>query len=336
VSGFESVNNEAEHNQKDNPECQPHHYFPVIRVHRNNNLPWLLFALDVLVNHVLRLLHCQEINQEAIVEITLNINSLSKAQREHVAGFILTFPEDAAEATDKIWVTQKVDKAAEQTKPDPLGNLPRGPEPIEIELDPNTVFSTTADLATFGATVNIPPPPPAPPALPLSAAFGPGPQLVPAPPASALDSAGFPWDNRIHSSSHSQNSNGTWRALRGVLPQVVAEVEAELRQKHGIMSKADKQAPPPPAAPVPIAASVVQNAPPTGPIVSAAVPPSDITFPAFVAKLSAAIQNNKLTEAEFTQTCAFAGVGNLTLLGQRLDLLPEVNAQIDKIIERRG
>jgi hypothetical protein len=268
------------------------------------------------------------------MQITLDITRLNKAQREHVAGFILTYPDDAAEATDKIWVTQHIDKAAEQTKPDPLGNLPRGPEPIEIELDPNTVFSTTADLATFGATVNIP----APPALPLSAAFGPGPQLVPAPPLpqgnpapTILDSAGFPWDKRIHSSSHAQNTNGTWRAQRGVSLSVVAEVEAELRQQYGIMSKADKQAPPPPPQPA-AAADIV-------PVPAAASTPtsaSDITFPAFVAKLSAAIQNNKLTEAEFTQTCAFAGVGNLTLLGQRLDLLPAVNAQIDLLIKSRG
>jgi hypothetical protein len=277
------------------------------------------------------------------VEITLNINSLSKAQREHVAGFILTFPEDAAEATDKIWVTQKVDKAAEAVTgcshvafdlPSEsvavYGNLPRGPEPSE---DPNIIFGAkAAEVARALETIPAPPPPP-PPA---------GPQLVPAPPApvspvaGVIDSAGFPWDQRIHSSSHAQNANGTWRAQRGVSAQVVAEVEAELREKHGIVSKADKQAPPPPAAPIPIAASAVPSAPPTGPIASATEPPSSITFPAFVAKLSAAIQNNKLTEAEFTQTCAFAGVGNLTLLGQRLDLLPAVNAQIDLLIKARG
>jgi hypothetical protein len=263
------------------------------------------------------------------MQITVDISSLSKAQREHVAGFILTWPN-----TDEIRVIE----------PSPYGNLPRGPEPSE---NPNVIFGAkAAEVAAaierledpnpsevFAAEVNIPAPPPPPAA---------GPQLVPAPPAAGepvakeADSAGFPWDQRIHSSSHAKNANGTWRSLRGVSPSVVAEVEAELRQQYGIVSKADKQAPPPPPPEPPTAASAVPNALPTGPIASAAVPASDISFPAFVAKLSAAIQNNKLTEAEFMQTAAFAGVGNLSLLGQRPDLLPSVNAQIDLLIKARG
>jgi hypothetical protein len=274
------------------------------------------------------------------MQITLDINRLNKAQREHVAGFILTYPEDAALA----FFAQETVKVSDHVNIETYGNLPRGPEPSE---DPNVIFGAkAAEVAAaierledpnpsevFAAEVNIPAPPPPPPA---------GPRLVPAPPAAGApakeaDSAGFPWDQRIHSSSHSKNANGTWRSLRGVSPSVVAEVEAELRQQYGIVSKADKQAPPPPPPPEPpTAASAVPNAPPTGPIASAAVPANDITFPAFVAKLSAAIQNNKLTEAEFMQTAAFAGVGNLTLLGQRPDLLPSVNAQIDLLIKARG
>lgn len=44
-----------------------------------------------------------------------------------------------------------------------------------------------------------------------------------------VDSAGLPWDERIHSSSKSTIANGTWKKKRGVDPALVATVEAELR-----------------------------------------------------------------------------------------------------------
>lgn len=47
--------------------------------------------------------------------------------------------------------------------------------------------------------------------------------------ASAVDSAGLPWDERIHSSNKALNADGTWRKRRGVTDETVAAVEAELR-----------------------------------------------------------------------------------------------------------
>lgn len=42
-----------------------------------------------------------------------------------------------------------------------------------------------------------------------------------------LDSAGYRWDDRIHSTPPKRNANGTWRARRGVDKDLVAQVEAE-------------------------------------------------------------------------------------------------------------
>lgn len=52
------------------------------------------------------------------------------------------------------------------------------------------------------------------------------------PPAGVeLDSDGLPWDARIHASTKTKvQSNGTWKKIRKVEPELVKQVEAELRQ----------------------------------------------------------------------------------------------------------
>ena len=47
----------------------------------------------------------------------------------------------------------------------------------------------------------------------------------------AFDSAGLPWDERIHSGSKSIKTDGTWTKKKGATPPLVAQVEAELRAK---------------------------------------------------------------------------------------------------------
>lgn len=44
----------------------------------------------------------------------------------------------------------------------------------------------------------------------------------------AVDSEGFPWDERIHSGNKEKTTDGAWRKRRGVDPAVVAQVKAEL------------------------------------------------------------------------------------------------------------
>ena len=49
-----------------------------------------------------------------------------------------------------------------------------------------------------------------------------------APPAAlGLDAEGYPWDERIHSSSRNTVADGTWRRKRGVDDELVAQVRAE-------------------------------------------------------------------------------------------------------------
>lgn len=53
-----------------------------------------------------------------------------------------------------------------------------------------------------------------------------GPEEPPAP-TNGVDSAGNPWDERIHASSRGTVADGTWRMKRGVSDELVAQVRAE-------------------------------------------------------------------------------------------------------------
>jgi len=97
-----------------------------------------------------------------------------------------------------------------------------------------------------------------------------------------VDSAGMPWDARIHSGKKSKIADGTWRKGKGVDAATIASVEAQLRAA-GAASIPAQAAPTAPVAPAaapvaptapaaPPAAPVVPAAPPAAPVVPAAPP----------------------------------------------------------------
>lgn len=79
-------------------------------------------------------------------------------------------------------------------------------------------------------------------------------------PACGLDSAGFPWDERIHSSSKNFTADGSWRKKRGVSDALVAEVEGQLRQLMQIPAPVAAVPPPPPPGPTLVPAPPVETA----------------------------------------------------------------------------
>ena len=236
------------------------------------------------------------------MQITLNPLELTKDQREAVAGFILTFPD-----------IEKVPASALK------GSIRPVEVPAPTQEDPAAVFGP--------AVTNVPAPPAAVATGPISAA---GPVLVIPSPADVhpsqgaeLDKAGFPWNERIHAGGKTKNANGTWRKRRGISDELITEVEAELRALMAIPS------------PAPIAAAPVVP-PPPGSDAPAAVPPPPVDlraqFVALVHKITAAQTSGKLTEVRLTQILAFAGIGSFNLLATRLDLVPTINAEIDKVL----
>lgn len=160
-----------------------------------------------------------------------------------------------------------------------------------------------------------------------------------------LDAKGLPWDNRIHAGTKRKNADGSWTAKRGVDPALVAQVEAELRRVMGA-APAAPLAPavpaPPPTAPIaPVVVSAPQVTAPPAPAVAPAAPAGEVPadaraqFVALVGRASAAIQGQKVTQAEVNQCCADAGVPALPLLANRLDLVAQVAAHIDALIGAR-
>lgn len=169
-----------------------------------------------------------------------------------------------------------------------------------------------------------------------------------------LDAKGMPWDNRIHAESKGKIADGTWRKKRNLDPTTVATVEAELRQlmgAPGVTPLAPTTAPIAPTPPLAPAAPVTANLPTASvsPAVAAPLPPAApqapvvgevpadarAMFVALVGRASAAIQGQKVTQAEVNQCCVDAGVPALPLLANRLDLVAQVAAHIDALIAAR-
>lgn len=129
---------------------------------------------------------------------------------------------------------------------------------VEMGLALPTIAGSTAVLAPQTTIV----PSPAAQSVP--------PAIVPIPPK--LDSAGLPWDARIHSASQSINKDGTWRIKKNVEPETLTRVMAELK---AVMALPAPQlpltgVPLPPAGPTePSANAAVTNAPPAPPLTAA-------------------------------------------------------------------
>lgn len=90
----------------------------------------------------------------------------------------------------------------------------------------------------------------------------------------ATDTAGFPWDERIHAGTKAKTDTGHWRKRRGVADHIVSNVENELRSKgFGVPNApapgAFGNASPTPPAPTPAAAPAPGNYTPP-------MPPSDV------------------------------------------------------------
>lgn len=117
-----------------------------------------------------------------------------------------------------------------QPKEEPAPNVPAG-----TELDPAAVFGSARPLV---------PPPPADalstaadpvPVLPGPAAVTTGTAESPSTaPAGERDSAGLPWDERIHSETRKTNADGTWRYRRNLDPNVKTAVTNELKATYGV------------------------------------------------------------------------------------------------------
>ncbi len=129
-----------------------------------------------------------------------------------------------------------------------------------------------------------------------------------------LDSAGLPWDVRIHASTKTTKADGTWKRKVRVTAELVAEVEAELR---AAMNATPGDDVPPPPADDPAGALAANNDVPP--------PPADDrpeTFPQLLPLVAAAKANGTITDDQIAVAVAGVGLGKFGELAVRPDLIP--------------
>lgn len=305
------------------------------------------------------------------MQISVDPAALSQEQREAVAGFILAYPGKACAGT--CGGGHAVAEIHAHTHQAPVASGATVAPVNELEALQHD-HESTLPVAAFGqpvvdeaaAAFGVPAAPLAlsTPAIAAASTVAPPPPANTAPitttPGVAssvagvdLDAKGMPWDNRIHAESKGKIADGTWRKKRNLDPTVLATVEAELRQLMGAPAAplAPTTAPIAPTPPLAPAAPVTANLPtasvsqpvaaplppaaPQAPVVGEVSADARGMFVALVGRASAAIQGQKVTQAEVNQCCVDAGVPALPLLANRLDLVAQVAANIDALIAAR-
>jgi hypothetical protein len=175
-------------------------------------------------------------------------------------------------------------------------------------------------------------------------------------PGIEVDSAGMPWDHRIHASSRAKVADGTWRQRRNLEPNVLAQVQAEMLQVMGLPTPAPtttvvetvatpiaeatpEQAfidavipppPPPPFAPsavVPAAPVAIAPPPPSTPAgvaTTASLSSQPVTFPQLVSRITKMLAAKELTQGDIAGACQSLGIPHMPALASRPDLIPSM------------
>lgn len=213
-----------------------------------------------------------------------------------------------------------------------------------VEVPPGTPFvhSVSTPLPEHSSTpVHAVEPPPA---VDPSIAAALQARNAPTHAVAETDSAGMPWDGRIHASTRAKIAGGVWRLRRGIDDATVASVTAELRAAMAaptatapplsVVATTGETAtahvappPPPPAAvapPPPPPATFVAPVPGLTPPPAGAGP---MTFPQLMLRITA-LPPGPETQARVAQAVQSAGLPSLAMLGARADLVPTVAAAL--------
>lgn len=248
----------------------------------------------------------------------------------------------ALRAAAAFLLTLTGDMTREESIVPAAASFPPAP-PIPDNVLPFAAPAAPAPLPPFGS---IPPPPPFPadslppaPGLTLTAApvgtlevgmpiagvgIPEGSVIVQRAASSAdLDSAGLPWDARIHQKARNKKKDGTWKLQKGIDPGIVAQVTAQLAATR-------PAAPPPP--PVQTVTPVTVPAPPATPAAPAAPAAPGVTFRDLMQKVAKATVANQLTPLQAAEAAQSAGAPNLGSLIGMSHLIPAVNEAIDRIL----
>lgn len=278
-----------------------------------------------------------------MLQISADLTVLSQSQREALADFISTFPGKLAtnSGDDPIRPCPKVEVDPSLWPPEPA-MLTEGDEGYE---EPLPVFDAPLPpgvgefSSPVGVVANV---------LTMPAPAG-GPSQVDPP---TLDKTGLPWDDRIHASSKAKTQDGSWRTKRGVDAGLLAAVQAELRGIMGLpnpskvgvgevsihtfgalSNNGPLPVPPPPVVPAAAVPSITSSPVVSAPTVAPAVSPAP--FISLVSFAGAKSLEGKLSDAEIEAACKTVGVNSLTLMTNRHDLCPFVEASLRQLVASR-
>lgn len=176
---------------------------------------------------------------------------------------------------------------------------------------------------------------PPPPVTTAPTTSTPGPASSVAGAASVeLDSKGLPWDERIHASTKSKLASGEWKNKRGIPPERITTVEAELRASLGAtpapLAPAVAAAPLPPVAPTATtpahAAPVGASSPTTTPLppVAPAANADPVDFTQLMPRVSAAVAGGLLPPTALNEACVANGLPSIVGLQQNPAYVPLV------------
>lgn len=297
---------------------------------------------------------------------------LSQSQREALAAFITNFPNTATTEADPVIPCPivEVDRSfwtSEEQAEEPLpvfdAPLPAGvvaeePLPVFNAPLPPGVGEFSSPVGIVGNVLTMPAPAGGPsqvdPPFPHPAAsMVDNSKVVVA--ASNLDKNGLPWDDRIHAGSKAKTQDGSWRTKRGVDAGLLAAVQAELRGIMGLPAPVARiettpfppqpptdpaltallaaSIPPPPVVPAAAVPSITSSPVVSAPTVAPAVSPAP--FISLVSFAGAKSLEGKLSDAEIEAACKTVGVNSLTLMTNRHDLCPFVEASLRQLVASR-
>lgn len=296
------------------------------------------------------------------LQITADIASLTREQREHLSGFILTFPNKTELRNIRCEVTKPNKPASDDlcedegrpNQPTPHICINPADDPSAGSMEPSEAFGNPVALAFGGSVplpagataapytadaVAVPTVPvavqipvmenlqanalPLPAPLPVAEAVAP---VVSAAPSNLvlLDKNGLPWDGRIHASTKTQTVDGSWKKKKGVDADLITQVEAELRQVMG-----NVQRPPVMNAPIATANAALPGVSTVDPATAKA------EFIALAGRVASAQSGGKIAISDLNAICAKHGLPGFPMLVNRLDLVGAIAFDIDMLIATR-
>jgi hypothetical protein len=154
-----------------------------------------------------------------------------------------------------------------------------------------------------------------------------------APTGVTLDTAGLPWDARIHTGSRAMNADGSWRRKRGVDEATIATVEGELKALMSVpVEPASNVLPFTPAPSVHIETSPIPEVAQASAVPAPPPPPPTDPFIGLIERISSLVGAKAITMEQAQAAIVAAGGVSLPLMVSRPDLIPQVLSAINALV----